>query len=326
LSKNKSASKVDLKPLDELLAKGNDQNELSIFNTLEKQKDVTIEVPLSMIDDFPNHPFKVVNDESMQELVQSIKEYGLINPAIVRKKEDGRYELVSGHRRKMACELAGLTAMKVTVRELDRDEATIIMVDSNMQREQILPSEKAFAYKMRLEAMKRQAGRPKKENSDPLGPNLIGTRSNEELAQKTGESATQIKRYIRLTELIPEILEMVDQKLIGFQPAVELSYLTRQEQLDLLETMQSEERTPSLAQAQRMKRLSADGRLNIDVIFSIMTEEKPNEKEKIVIPRKSIEAYIPKGLSRNKEVEYVTKALEYYQRYLQRQREKSFER
>jgi len=325
LSKNKSASKVDLKPLDELLARGNDQNELSIFNTLEKQKDVTIEVPLSMIDDFPNHPFKVVNDESMQELVQSIKEYGLINPAIVRKKEDGRYELVSGHRRKMACELAGLTTMKVTVRELDRDEATIIMVDSNMQREQILPSEKAFAYKMRLEAMKRQGERTDL-TSDPMGPKLIGTRSNEELAQKTGESATQIKRYIRLTELIPEILEMVDQKQIGFQPAVELSYLTRQEQLDLLETMQSEERTPSLAQAQRMKRLSADGRLNIDLIFSIMTEEKPNEKEKIVIPRKSIEAYIPKGLSRDKEVEYVTKALEYYQRYLQRQREKSFER
>ena len=325
MSKNKSASKVDLKPLDELLAKGNDQNELSIFNTLEKQKDVTIEVPLSMIDDFPNHPFKVVNDESMQELVQSIKEYGLINPAIVRKKEDGRYELVSGHRRKMACDLAGLTTMKVTVRELDRDEATIIMVDSNMQREQILPSEKAFAYKMRLEAMKRQGERSDLTCS-PLGNKLYGKKSLDILGEKVGESRNQIHRYIRLTELIPEILEMVDQKQIGFQPAVELSYLTRQEQLDLLETMQSEERTPSLAQAQRMKRLSADGRLNIDVIFSIMTEEKPNEKEKIVIPRKSIEAYIPKGLSRDKEVEYVTKALEYYQRYLQRQREKSFER
>ena len=325
MSKNKSASKVDLKPLDELLAKGNDQNQLSIFYTLEKQKDVTIEVPLSMIDDFPNHPFKVINDESMQELVQSIKEYGLINPAIVRKKEDGRYELVSGHRRKMACELAGLTTMKVTVRELDRDEATIIMVDSNMQREQILPSEKAFAYKMRLEAIKRQGERSDLTCS-PLGNKLYGKKSLDILGEKVGESRNQIHRYIRLTELIPEILEMVDQKQIGFQPAVELSYLTRQEQLDLLETMQSEERTPSLAQAQRMKRLSADGRLNIDVIFSIMTEEKPNEKEKIVIPRKSIEAYIPKGLSRNKEVEYVTKALEYYQRYLQRQREKSFER
>jgi len=322
LSKNKSASKVDLKPLDELLAKGNDQNELSIFNTLEKQKDVTIEVPLSMIDDFPNHPFKVINDESMQELVQSIKEYGLINPAIVRKKEDGRYELVSGHRRKMACELAGLTTMKVTVRELDRDEATIIMVDSNMQREQILPSEKAFAYKMKLDALNSRG----KRNDLTLCP--IGTKLHSAylIAKNTGDSTRQVFRYIRLTELIPEILEMVDQKQIGFQPAVELSYLTRQEQLDLLETMQSEERTPSLAQAQRMKRLSADGRLNIDVIFSIMTEEKPNEKEKIVIPRKSIEAYIPKGLSRNKEVEYVTKALEYYQRYLQRQREKSFER
>lgn len=326
MSTSKSASKVDLKPLDELLSKDKDQSELSIFNTLEDRKDTPIEVPLAMIDGFPNHPFKVLNDESMQELVQSIKEHGLINPAIVRKKEDGRYELVSGHRRKMACELAGITSMSVIVRDLDKDAATVTMVDSNMQREQILPSEKAFAYKMRLEAMKRQAGRPKKENSDPVGPNLIGTRSNEELSQKTGESTTQIKRYIRLTELIPEILNMVDEKQIGFQPAVELSYLTHQEQFNLLETMESEERTPSLSQAQRMKRLSVEGRLSMDVIFSIMTEEKPNEKEKFVIPRKSIEAYFPKGLTRDKEVEYVTKALEYYHRHLMRQRERSFER
>lgn len=322
---SKSASKIDLKPLDELLSKDKDQSELSIFNTLEDRKDTPIEVPLAMIDGFPNHPFKVLNDESMQDLVQSIKEHGLINPAIVRKKEDGRYELVSGHRRKMACELAGITSMAVIVRDLDKDAATITMVDSNMQREQILPSEKAFAYKMRLEAMKRQ-GERNDLTCSPVGNKLHGKKSLDILGEKVGESRNQIHRYIRLTELIPEILNMVDEKQIGFQPAVELSYLTQQEQFNLLETMESEERTPSLAQAQRMKRLSAEGRLSMDVIFSIMTEEKPNEKEKFVIPRKSIEAYFPKGLTRDKEVEYVTKALEYYQKYLMRQRERGFER
>lgn len=322
MSTSKSASKVDLKPLDELLSKDKDQSELSIFNTLEDRKDTPIEVPLAMIDGFPNHPFKVLNDESMQDLVQSIKEHGLINPAIVRKKEDGRYELVSGHRRKMACELAGITSMSVIVRDLDKDAATITMVDSNMQREQILPSEKAFAYKMRLEAMKRQ-GERSDLTSRPLGEKLL---SVDQLSKVANESSRQIHRYIRLTELIPEILNMVDEKQIGFQPAVELSYLTQQEQFNLLETMESEERTPSLAQAQRMKRLSAEGRLSMDVIFSIMTEEKPNEKEKFVIPRKTIEAYFPKGLTRDKEVEYVTKALEYYQRHLMRQRERGFER
>ncbi len=322
MSTSKSASKIDLKPLDDLLSKDKDQSELSIFNTLEDRKDTPIEVPLAMIDGFPNHPFKVLNDESMQELVQSIKEHGLINPAIVRKKEDGRYELVSGHRRKMACELAGITSMSVIVRDLDKDAATITMVDSNMQREQILPSEKAFAYKMRLEAMKRQ-GERSDLTSRPLGEKLL---SVDQLSKVANESSRQIHRYIRLTELIPEILNMVDEKQIGFQPAVELSYLTQQEQFNLLETMESEERTPSLAQAQRMKRLSAEGRLSMDVIFSIMTEEKPNEKEKFVIPRKTIEAYFPKGLTRDKEVEYVTKALEYYQRHLMRQRERGFER
>lgn len=322
MSTSKSASKIDLKPLDELLSKDKDQSELSIFNTLEDRKDTPIEVPLAMIDGFPNHPFKVLNDESMQDLVQSIKEHGLINPAIVRKKEDGRYELVSGHRRKMACELAGITSMSVIVRDLDKDAATITMVDSNMQREQILPSEKAFAYKMRLEAMKRQ-GERSDLTSRPLGEKLL---SVDQLSKVANESSRQIHRYIRLTELIPEILNMVDEKQIGFQPAVELSYLTQQEQFNLLETMESEERTPSLAQAQRMKRLSAEGRLSMDVIFSIMTEEKPNEKEKFVIPRKTIEAYFPKGLTRDKEVEYVTKALEYYQRHLMRQRERGFER
>lgn len=318
MATNKSAAKVDLKPFDEIFTPQKDDGKPSFFKTLEeeKHKDLTIEVPISQIDGFPNHPFKVVNDDSMQELVQSIKENGLIMPAIVRKKDDGRFELISGHRRKMACKLAGLEKMMVTVREFDRDSAIITMVDSNMQREKILPSEKAFAYKMRLEAMNRQ-GQRNDLTSDPMGPKL---RSNEQLSQNVGDSLTQIKRFVRLTELQPEILKMVDENTLGFRPAVELSFLNTQEQRDLFETMESEERTPSLAQAQRMKRLSADGQLDMEAIFEIMTEEKPNEKEKFTIPRKSIEAYLPKNLTRDKEEEYVAKALEYYHRHLERQR------
>ena len=318
MATNKSAAKVDLKPFDEIFTPQKDDGKPSFFKTLEeeKHKDLTIEVPISQIDGFPNHPFKVINDESMQELVQSIKENGLIMPAIVRKKDDGRFELISGHRRKMACKLAGLEKMAVTVRELDRDSAIITMVDSNMQRDKILASEKAFAYKMRLEAMNRQ-GERSDLTSSPLGTKL---RSDELLSEKVGESRNQIQRYVRLTELQPEILKMVDENTLGFRPAVELSFLNTQEQRDLFETMESEERTPSLAQAQRMKRLSADGRLDMEAIFEIMTEEKPNEKEKFIIPRKNIEAYFPKNLTRDKEEEYVTKALEYYHRHLERQR------
>ena len=320
----KNEIKIDLRTYDEVIAQAKDDNKLSFFNTLEAQdkKDRTLEIPLSLIDGFPNHPFKVVNDEAMQELVQSIKENGLINPAIVRKKEDGRYELVSGHRRKMACELAGMTTMTVIVRDMDRDEATITMVDSNLQREHILPSEKAFALKMRLEAMRRQ-GKRNDLTSRPMVEKLL---SVEQLGRITNESGRQIQRYIRLTELISEILNMVDENILGFRPAVELSYLSKEEQQYLLETMQSEERTPSLAQAQRMKQLSAEGRLTEDVIFAIMTEEKPNEKEKLTIPRKTIEPLLPKGLSRDKEVEYIMKALELYQKYLQRQKQRNFER
>lgn len=321
MATNKSAAKVDLKPFDEIFTPQKDDNKKSFFKTLEeeKHKDLTIEVPISQIDGFPNHPFKVINDDSMQELVQSIKENGLIMPAIVRKKEDGRFELISGHRRKMACKLAGLEKMSVTVRELDRDSAIITMVDSNMQRDKILPSEKAFAYKMRLEAMNRQ-GERNDLTCSPLGNKLHGQKSMEILGDKVGESRNQIHRYVRLTELQPEILKMVDENTLGFRPAVELSFLNTQEQQDLLETMESEERTPSLAQAQRMKRLSANGQLDMEAIFEIMTEEKPNEKEKFTIPRKSIEAYLPKNLTRDKEEEYVAKALEYYHRHLERQR------
>lgn len=318
MATNKSAAKVDLKPFDEIFSPKKDDSKPSFFKTLEeeKHKDLTIEVPISQIDGFPNHPFKVVNDDSMQELVQSIKENGLIMPAIVRKKDDGRFELISGHRRKMACKLAGLEKMAVTVREFDRDSAIITMVDSNMQRDKILPSEKAFAYKMRLEAMKRQGERTDL-TSRPMVEKLL---SVEQLGKIINENGRQIQRYVRLTELQPEILKMVDENTLGFRPAVELSFLNTQEQQDLLETMASEERTPSLAQAQRMKRLSADGRLDMEAIFEIMTEEKPNEKEKFIIPRKNIEAYFPKNLTRDKEEEYVTKALEYYHRHLERQR------
>ena len=321
MATNKSAAKVDLKPFDEIFSPRSDDSKPSFFKTLEeeKHKDLTIEVPISQIDGFPNHPFRVVNDDSMQELVQSIKENGLIMPAIVRKKEDGRFELISGHRRKMACELAGLDKMAVTVRELDRDAAIITMVDSNMQRESILPSEKAFAYKMRLDAMKRQGERTDL-TCDPM-EHKLNQKSRDVLADKVGESAAQITRFVRLTELQPEILKMVDENTLGFRPAVELSFLNPQEQQDLFETMESEERSPSLAQAQRMKRLSAEGRLGMDAIFAIMTEEKPNEKEKFTVPRKNIEAYFPKDLTRDKEVEYVTKALEHYQKYLMRQRD-----
>ena len=305
-----SASKIELKPYDELFRTDESRN--------EQEHEKSLQIPISEIDGFPDHPFKVKNDDSMLELVESIKSQGVLTPAIVRKKEDGRYELISGHRRKMACELAGLTTIPVIVREMDKDVATIIMVDSNMQREAISPSEKAFAYKMRLEAMKRQAGRPSKENSGPMGPNLIGARSNEELSDKIGESTTQIKRFIRLTELIPQLMQMVDDKIFGFQPAVEISYLPKGEQEMLLETIQSEERTPSLEQAKRMKQLSQNGRLNIDVIFTILTEEKPNQKEKLTLKDERFNKYFPKSYTSQQKEDLLARLLE---NWWQRQRQ-----
>jgi len=284
-----------------------------------------IHIPLGDIDGFPEHPFKVQDDEAMQDLVESIKHHGILTPALARQKEDGRYELISGHRRKRACEIAGLSSMPVTVQNMDRETATIRMVESNLQRETLLPSEKAFAYKMRLEAMNRQ-GQRTDLTCVQVEHKLENPKSRDVIAEKTNESAAQIRRYIRLTELIPEILQMVDNKEFGFVPSVEISYLNHQEQYDLLKTMESEDRTPSLSQAQRMKSLSQQGRLNIDVIFTIMTEEKPNEKEKFSMPRKSIEAYIPKNLTRDKETEYVVKALEFYQKHLIKQHERSMER
>lgn len=289
---------------------------------VEQQREKVLDIPLSEISDFPNHPFKVKADEAMLEMADSVKQYGVLVPGLVRPKADGGYEMVAGHRRKKASELAGKENMPCIVRELDDDQATIIMVDSNLQRESILPSEKAFAYKMKLEAMKRQAGRPSKENSTQVGQDLRGKYSVEILGEQVGESRNQIQRYIRLTELIPSILEMVDEKQIAFNPAVEISYLAENEQQDLYNTMQSEDCTPSLAQAQRMKKLSQDGRLNIDVIFSILTEEKPNQKEKFNIQRERIDRFFPKNFSEKQKEDLIVQLLENWYKKRQREQER----
>ena len=269
----------------------------SQFQTDESRAEAALskirDIPLSEIDEFPDHPFKVLMNEDMEQLVESVKRNGVMTPATVRLKEDGRYELISGHRRKKACELAGLEMLKCEVKELTRDEAIIVMVESNLQRSVILPSEKAFAYKMRLEAMKRQAGRPTKENYSPVGNNSEFATSSDELAEKVGESKNQIFRYIRLTELVPEILQMVDDRQIAFRPAVEISYLTEEQQYTLLEAMGYNDATPSLAQAIKMKKFMQDGKLTDEVIQSIMEEEKPNQKEKPAFRDERITKLIP---------------------------------
>jgi ParB family chromosome partitioning protein len=284
------------------------------------------DIPLTEIDDFPEHPFKVMLDEDMDQLVQSIKERGIITPITLRQKEDGRYEIVSGHRRKKACELAGLETVKSEIKELTRDEAIILMVESNYQRSSILPSEKAFAYKMRLEAMKRQAGRPSKENCDPVGHNLAGIRSVDVMAEDSPDSRNQIQRYVRLTELSPDLLNMVDETRIAFRPAVELSYLKEDEQKSLLEAMTYADATPSLAQAIKMKEFSKNGKLTPEVIESIMGEEKPNQKEKFTFKAERLRQFIPSTVPYEKTEDYVLKALEYYHRYQERQKERSQER
>ena len=284
----------------------------------EEQLSKIRDIPLELIDDFPDHPFKVRDDEDMMQLVESVKERGVITPATVRQKEDGRYELVSGHRRKRACELAGFETLRSEIVDLNRDEATILMVESNFQRSEILPSEKAFAYKMRLEAMNRQAGRPSKDNLTPMVSDLDTTRTNEKLGKEVGESREQIRRYIRLTELVPEILQMVDERQIAFRPAVEISYLTEEQQYTLLEAMEYNDATPSLAQAIKMKKYNQDGKLTSEVIQSIMEEEKPNQKEKPAFRDERITKLIPKTVPRGQETDFVVKALEFYNRHLQR--------
>lgn len=294
-----------------------------LFSTDESRAEAQLEKVVTLnpadISDFPNHPFKVKRDEAMTEMVDSVKQYGVLVPALVRPKADGGYEMVAGHRRKCAATLAGITEMPCIIRNLTDDEATIIMVDSNLQRETILPSEKAFAYKMKLEAMKRQAGRPK--NSAPLEPNLKGTRSNEELAASSPDSRSQIQRYIRLTELIPPMLDMMDNGKIAFRPAVELSYLSKEQQQSLYDTMECEDCTPSLAQAIKMKEFSRDGKLTEEVILSIMQEEKPNQREKPAFRDERITRLIPKSIPRGQETDFVIRALEFYNRHLQRRRD-----
>ena len=293
-----------------------------LFQTDESRAEAALskirDIPISEIDEFPDHPFKVLMDEDMEQLVESIKRNGVMTPATVRLKEDGRYELISGHRRKKACELAGLETLKCEVKDLTRDEAIIIMVESNLQRSVILPSEKAFAYKMRLEAMNRQAGRPSKENLTPLVSDFEKVRTNEKLGNEVGESREQIRRFIRLTELVPEILQMVDEKQIAFRPAVEISYLAEEQQYTLLEAMSYNDATPSLAQAIKMKKFNQDGKLTDEVIQSIMEEEKPNQKEKPVFRDERITKLIPKTVPKGQEADFVVKALEFYNRHLQR--------
>ena len=289
-----------------------------LFQTDESRAEAALskirDIPLLEIDEFPDHPFKVLMDEDMEQLVESIKRNGVMTPATVRLKEDGRYELISGHRRKKACELAGLETLKCEVKDLTRDEAIIIMVESNLQRSVILPSEKAFAYKMRLEAMKRQGERTDL-TSAPMVQKLT---SREKIAEKSGDSHEQVRRFIRLTELVPEILQMVDEKQIAFRPAVEISYLAEEQQYTLLDAMSYNDATPSLAQAIKMKKFNQDGKLTDEVIQSIMEEEKPNQKEKPAFRDERITKLIPKTVPKGQETDFVVKALEFYNRHLQR--------
>ena len=297
-----------------------------LFSTDESRAEAQLEKVVTLnpadITDFPNHPFKVKQDEAMAEMVDSVRQYGVLVPALVRPKADGDYEMVAGHRRKCAAMLAGITEMPCIIRNLTDDEATIIMVDSNLQRETILPSEKAFAYKMKLEAMKRQ-GQRSDLTSAPLEPKLKGSRSNEELAASSPDSRSQIQRYIRLTELIPPVLDMVDGSKIAFRPAVELSYLSKEQQQSLYDTMECEDCTPSLAQAIKMKEFSRDGKLTEEVILSIMQEEKPNQREQFKMSKERISKYFAPGTPAQKIEDTIIKALKLYRT---RERQRDMER
>ena len=303
---------LGMTPLDDLFPTGESR--------AEAQLEKVVMLNPADISDFPNHPFKVKQDEAMAEMADSVKQYGVLVPALVRPKADGGYEMIAGHRRKCAATLAGITEMPCIVRNLTDDEATIIMVDSNLQRETILPSEKAFAYKMKLEAIKRQGERTDLTSS-PLDKKLKGLTSAQQVSQKSGDSQPQIYRYIRLTELIPPMLDMVDSGKIAFRPAVELSYLSKEQQQSLYDTMECEDCTPSLAQAIKMKEFSRDGKLTEEVILSIMQEEKPNQREKPAFRDERITRLIPKSIPRGQETDFVIRALEFYNRHLQRRRD-----
>jgi len=308
-----SAKKVELASVDDL------------FTTEESRADAgrekVVEIPLSELHPFKGHPFKVKDDDAMMETADSIRQYGVLVPAIARPDPKGGYELVAGHRRHRASELAEKETMPVIVRDLDDDAATIIMVDSNLQRESLLPSERAFAYKMKLEAMKRQAGRPSKENCSQVG-NDFGKKSSEVLAEQVGQSKNQIFRYIRLTELIPELLNMVDEKKIALNPAYELSFLKKEEQTQLLDAMDSEQATPSLSQAQRLKKFSQEGRLSIDVMRAIMGEEKKSDLDKVTFTSDTLRKYFPKSYTPARMQETIIKLLEQWQKKRQRDQER----
>lgn len=297
----------------------------SLFTTQEQRdeakRDSVQDIPISQISDFPEHPFKVKQDEAMLEMVESVRQYGVLVPGLVRQLEDGSYQMVSGHRRKLASELAERDTIPCIVRDLTDDEAVIIMVDSNLQRERVLPSEKAFAYKMKLDAMRRQAGRPSKDNSSPVGIDFRGKQSLDIMSEESGDSRNQIHRFIRLTNLIPEILDMVDDGRIAFRPAVELSYLAEQEQCALYDTMGREDCTPSLAQAIKMKAFSRDGKLTDAVILSIMEEEKPNQREQFRLPRDRINRFFKPGTPAQTIEDTIIRALELY-----RKRQRDMER
>ena len=312
MAKNDSVSKVHLSSFDDL------------FQTDESREDLKrerlMEIPITQICDFPDHPYKVKDDESMDELVESVKTRGLIQPVLVRPIEDGMYEMVSGHRRKRAFELAGLKSIPAKVVELTRDEAILVMVDSNLQREVILPSEKAKAYKMRLDAMKRQ-GRRSDLTSNPVGGKLKGMESAGIIGEQSGDSQTQVRRYIRLTELIPEMLDLVDEGKVAMRPAVEISYLPKESQEQLVKAMEFSDATPSHYQAIRMKNYYRDGKLTEEVIDTIMDEAKPNQKEKSPFRDKRIEGLIPQSVPRDKQCDYVLKALRFYNKYRERARD-----
>lgn len=295
-----------------------------LFQTDESREDMKreklMDIPISKIQDFPEHPYKVKDDENMVELVESVKTRGLIQPVLVRPLDNGMYEMVSGHRRKRAFEIAGIEKIPARVQNLTKDEAILSMVDSNLQRDEILPSEKAFAFKMRLEAMKRIGGRPSKENGAPVEHPYLGQKSRDVLAEEVGESREQIRRFIRLTNLIPEMLDLVDDKKIAMRPAVEISYLSPEEQLNLADAIDAEQCTPSHEQTLRMKRFSQEGKLTKEAIEAIMSEEKPNQREKSPFRDSRISNAIPKAIPKEQQCEFVIKAIEHYTLFLQRSR------
>ena len=310
-----SARNVKLASVDDLFTTEETRQEIQA----EAKREKVQMIPLAELHPFRNHPFKVKDDEAMANTVDSVRQYGVLVPAIARPLESGGYELVSGHRRHHASELAGLTEMPVIVRDLDDDAATIIMVDSNLQRETLLPSERAFAYKMKLEAMKRQAGRPSKENVSQVGTQK---RSDQIMAEQVGESRNQIQRFIRLTALIPDLLNLVDEKKVAFNPAVELSYLKTEEQVLLLDAMESEQTTPSLSQAQRLKKFSQEGKLSVDVMRAIMSEEKKPEMDKVIFTGAKLRQYFPKSYTPQQMENTILRLLEQWQRKRQHEAER----